>query len=368
MNHRYLRLFAGSICVCLFSSALWADAEPDAPHVLFVRGADRSGGFLEAGNDAARTEQLADINNESTNNGNHGWFEFASLLRSEGYIVEQVTEPLESDAPSTGQTDGAPFPFQSTDLTKYRVIVMGSNNAVYDAVQIDAIDSFVQAGGGVLFISDANFGSDWPDAPNSDQQFLDRFGWTMQQDQGTNVLRRDAGDFVDPANPVLVGVDAFDGEGVSPIVAPISDIVGVRSTIVVRARPGSNTRNNDSTSGQGSSRGVGPQDAALCIGYAGAGRIAGHYDRNTFFNDRGAGTNIGRFDNATYAQNLIRWLAFGEHDRDADFDVDIDDLHIQNQSTVDVNGDGLANSEDIELTMIVTRSRETSDLHNQQTP
>ena len=34
-----------------------------AQTVLFIRGADRSGGFLEADDDAERTEQLADINN-----------------------------------------------------------------------------------------------------------------------------------------------------------------------------------------------------------------------------------------------------------------------------------------------------------------
>ena len=41
--------------------------------ILFIRGAERSGGFLEATNDTQRTEQLADINNASTAAGNHGW-------------------------------------------------------------------------------------------------------------------------------------------------------------------------------------------------------------------------------------------------------------------------------------------------------
>lgn len=41
-------------------------------NVLFVRGADRSGGFLEADNDTGRTEHLADINNHRTFGGKHG--------------------------------------------------------------------------------------------------------------------------------------------------------------------------------------------------------------------------------------------------------------------------------------------------------
>jgi len=40
-----------------------------------------------------------------------------------------------------------------------------------------------------------------------------------------------------------------------------------------------------------------------------AGRIAGHFDRNTFFNTNGAGTDITRFDNLQYALNLFAWLA-----------------------------------------------------------
>jgi hypothetical protein len=75
-----------------------------APVILFIRGADRSGGFLEATNDAGRTEQLADINNASTATGNHGWATLAATLRGAGYIVEQMAEPLEAGAPATGQT------------------------------------------------------------------------------------------------------------------------------------------------------------------------------------------------------------------------------------------------------------------------
>jgi hypothetical protein len=318
----------GTALIVLAAHAAFARAQPqdenevDRPgtqpvRVLFVRGADRSGGFLEGRDDQSRTEQLADITNESTRRGNHGWFEFAESLRVEGFVVEQMIEPLEADAPPQGQTQGAPVAFETMDLDRYAVIVMGSNNAVYQPAQIDAIERYVREGGGVLFISDANFGSDWPDASNSDQQFLDRFGWTIQQDQGTYILRRANGDFIAGDNPILAGVDAFDGEGVSPILVPENDINGVQTTLVVRVKPGVQTRNNDTETGAGSSRAVGPRDAALCIARVGRGRIAGHFDRNTFFNLNGAGTDINRFDNRTYAINLIRFLAFGDGGRSA---------------------------------------------------
>lgn len=269
--------------------------------VLFVRGADRSGGFLEAGNDQGRTEQLADIFNESTSSGNHGWAELRMALEAAGFTVTQVTETAET---SSGPSAGLPVEFDQLDLAQYDVIVFGSNNAVYADAQIDAIEAWIRAGGGALFISDANFGSDWADAPNSDQQFLDRFGLVMNQDFGTYVLRRSNGDFNRPDHPILAGVDAFDGEGVSPIV------VQGAGDVIVRAR--TSTRVNSPPFGnnnQGQTRSVDEFDGALVVLQPDLGRIAGHFDRNTFFNQNGAGTNINRFDNLTYAINLFSWLA-----------------------------------------------------------
>src|SRR5207302_9000318 len=45
------------------------------------------------------------------------------------------------------------------------------------------------------------------------------------------------------------------------------------------------------------------------VAEAGLGRVAIHFDRNTFFNANGAGTSLHRFDNARYAKNLFEWLA-----------------------------------------------------------
>lgn len=51
----YLGLLAVTL---LFVAA--AQASDSTPTILFIRGAERSGGFLEADDDAERTEQLAD--------------------------------------------------------------------------------------------------------------------------------------------------------------------------------------------------------------------------------------------------------------------------------------------------------------------
>jgi len=295
-----------------------------AQTVLFIRGADRSGGFLEADDDAERTEQLADINNASTANGNHGWNELRLALEANGFQTDQMLEPLESGAPTTGQTTGAEIEFGNLDLSAYDVLVFGSNNAVYSEASIDAIESYIRGGGGAIFISDANFGSDWADASNSDQQFLDRFGLIVNQDRGTYSIQRSDDEFLIPDDPIFAGVDRFDGEGVTPF--QIGDLTaGVNADILALAE--GETRLNDGAGGsnRGSTRDAGSNDAAVLFVTADQGRLIGHFDRNTFFNDNGAGTSINRFDNQQYAINLFRAAAgplpvIGDVNLDGDVD------------------------------------------------
>lgn len=313
--------------------------------LLFVRGADRSGGATEGSgvsdpfNIRGYTEQLVDIRdptgpvftNNSTGGGNHSWFELATLLTANGYSVEQTTESVEPGAAATGPTNGVGVTFgigfqsatfadlnanngitQSRTLSDYDVVVFGSNNAVYLPSQIDAVDSYIRGGGGAVFISDANFGSVRGDAQKSDQQFLGRFGVLVNEDRGTYQVNRGDGsggftEFRSPSSPILAGVDAFDGEGVSPFTLPADlstlpadvtaeIIAGVPAGQTVRG-PGNNTRSATTS------------DASILALEAGNGRIIGHFDRNTFFNLNGAGTNINRFDNAQLALNIFEFAA-----------------------------------------------------------
>src|SRR5688572_30592262 len=102
-----------AVLACAFAASVASATEK--PRVLFVRGGDRTGGFLEAKNDEQRTEQLADIDNRSVAQGNHGWWELAQRLREKGYELEQITEGP-ADKP-------APIDLQNLDLAKYDVVV-----------------------------------------------------------------------------------------------------------------------------------------------------------------------------------------------------------------------------------------------------
>ncbi len=266
------------------------------PRILFIRGGAGTGGFLEGGADT----QLSDITNDATTTGNHGWFEFASLLQSEGYTTDQIIEDPDVPVDLPGMT-----------LDNYALIIFGSNNAAYPTAAVDAVESYVRNGGAALFISDANWGSDWDDASDSDQPFVGRFGWEMNQDNGT--YRIDASEYLDPTHPILRGVGAFDGEGVTPITVVDTTVPGVTTTILATAE-GQVRRNT--VDGQGPTSAATANDAALVVANAGSGRVAGHFDRNTFFNANGAGTWLMREDgplnNRLYARNLVRWLVFGD--------------------------------------------------------
>jgi hypothetical protein len=145
----YPMKFLSSICIVL--SLFVSLSAFAAERILFIRGGDGTGGFLEGGGD----DHLCDIDNFNLAGGNHGWAELTSLLRGEGYIVTQIKEGA--------ATAGADLPVDlvSLDLSPYKLIVFGSNNATYGTAAVNKIESFVRNGGGVLFISDANFGSSW---------------------------------------------------------------------------------------------------------------------------------------------------------------------------------------------------------------
>lgn len=276
--------------------------------VLFVRGGSGTGGFINGGGDG----NLSDLFDFNFGLGNSGYGELGMLLAADGYAVQQIVEG------SGG--GGVPIPLLGLDLAQYDVIVFASNNAMYDALAADRVLQYVCAGGSALFISDANWGSSWSDAPNSDQTFLRGFDLRMNQDGGTYALSRSAGDFVVGGvdrgmHPVLAGpdgivgtgddVNGFDGEGVSP--ATVTHFFPGVEPIVLAGAKGLVHRND--SLGNGSFSPATIDDAALVVAEYGAGRVACHFDRNTFFNLNGAGTSLHVLDNAQLARNLFAWLA-----------------------------------------------------------
>ncbi len=108
--------------------------------ILFIRGGSGTGGFIDGGTLAQRDEELADINDFSTAAGNHGWGELANMLRADGFAPQEMIEKPNKPIDLTG-----------IDLTQYKTIIFGSNNADYtpfgDKSMVKALVNYVFAGG-----------------------------------------------------------------------------------------------------------------------------------------------------------------------------------------------------------------------------
>lgn len=278
--------------------------------ILFIRGADRSGAGITGGvNDAQRTEQLSDINNNDESVGNHGWGQLRSLLQSVGYVVSQQTESLENGAPGSGQTQGKAIDLTAINLSQYALVVFGSNNAQdYSKASIDALDAYVRAGGSALFVSDGNWGSSWTDAASSDQLFMSRYGWTMNQDQNAGIKTVSGANLSSSSNGILNNVTSFTGEGVSPITVG-TPAKRQANTIVAGISGLGQVRQNNGN--PGTLRDATGTDAALVTATVASGRVAAIFDRNGWFNGNGNGTDLGKANNQTLALNLFSYLAKG---------------------------------------------------------
>ena len=299
-----ISLAAVPLLLSLSGSGAVTQIAPQSRSVLFIRGADGSGGATEGGTKQQRTEQLGDINNTSTSTGNHGYGTLRALLVGDGF---KVTQLIESSTAITLNT-----------LQANRVVVFGSNNKIYSAAEVKAFHDYVDRGGSALFISDANWGLTWEAAPASDNQFLTRYGAQVYQDSGQLPLmvRSEQGRYMLPGHPVLSGPDGigsksevnrYNGEGVS-LFRITTGSNNYQALAMVSAK-GLLRRLNNSTGKPGALQQAGVGDAAMVFVEKGNARIVGHFDRNTFFNLNGAGTDITKLDNAQLALNIFRYLA-----------------------------------------------------------
>ncbi len=278
-------------CSAILAVACGDNLTTTPPRILFIHGGSGTGGFVEGGAD----EHLSSIHDESTGEYNHGYGQLRGLLEQDGFVVEQVEE-----GPASNNT-----PVDLGVLPGYDVVVFGSNNAVYSVSDAETLARFVRDGGGALFSSDGNWGTFWDKAPNSDQTFLTQFGLIMNQDGGGPTTLAGP-DLVVPDHPIFDGVVlGFSGEGVSPCTLthdPAALATPVRLAIAKEI-----IHRNDAP--DGSLEPPTADDASLSVVDYGAGRVACHFDRNTFFNENGAGVSLVSADNTAYARNLFAWLA-----------------------------------------------------------
>ncbi|MFQ5507462.1 MAG: hypothetical protein ACE5F1_22085, partial [Planctomycetota bacterium] len=288
----------------ILASSVPAQVDPGGRSVLFIRGADGSGGAKSGGSFLQRTEQLSDVHNRSMVPGNHGYGALRDLLMAEGFRVSQWIE--------------SPKLLTRAVLQGHRIIVWGSNNKVLAASEIQAFHAYIDAGGSALFLCDADWGSTFGAAPASDNQLLARYGVTVHQDSGQTprLARSEHGRYLILEHPLLSGPDgaggaddvgSYDGAGIS-LFRIGRGSSGFQAISLVSAL-GMQKRLNTPTGKPGALLPADKNDAAMFVVEKGNARIVGHFDRNSFFNKNGYGSQLAHLDNASLARNIFRFLA-----------------------------------------------------------
>lgn len=196
-------------------------------------------------------------------------------------------------------------------LDDYRVLVLSSNNRGFGPAEQQAVVDFVTAGGGLFVYSDSQFGFD--EGRDSDNDILQHFNMMVMHDNFAGVFTISQ---YTQAHELTDGI-TFKGEGVSLV-----RVLGPPAVILADCQGGNCVLHP--TDGP-----IQANDAALAVAEVGQGRVVVTFDRNTFFNPPGAGTNIAEVDNRAFAQRVITWLAgppIHPADFDEDGDVDLDDF------------------------------------------
>jgi hypothetical protein len=180
-------------------------------------------------------------------------------------------------------------------LQPHGLLVLGSNAKVFAPGEVNAIEGFVRAGGGLVSYADSTFG---PGNVDSDNQVLSRFGLLAAADNfGGPVL---ATTFL--PHPISAGLFlGVRGEGVS-----IIEVVGNATDTITNVCPclsnGGACFPYPVVAPSGS---LNPTYSACAAVSAGLGRVVATFDRNTFFNWPGYGSNILDASNLSYAVNLF---------------------------------------------------------------
>jgi hypothetical protein len=180
-------------------------------------------------------------------------------------------------------------------LSAYGIIVLGSNRRTFAPAEESALEAFVRGGGGLVSYADATFG---PGNVDSDNQVLSHFGLLSAADNfGGPVVASSLS-----PHPISSGVAlGVGGEGVS-----IVEIVGNGIDTITNVAPclanGGACLPYPIVPPSGSAN---PTFSACAAVDANLGRVVATFDRNTFFNFPGYGSNILANSNLAYAINLF---------------------------------------------------------------
>lgn len=203
--------------------------------------------------------------------------------------------------------------FTQSFLKNIDVVILASNQRMFDNSEAKAIKKWVENGGGLVVWSDSGFGGDFKEVGldnsrgrDSDNSITEQFGMYFLTDNGGGnylVQHYTEDHFLNNFNKN--GGVKFRGEGVS--------FVRVSSPAKVLAKAQSGGLGGKLKVNKIDSIFNEETDASLAISEIKKGRVVGLFDRNLFWN-AGAGTQLSHSDNKEFTQRLILWAAKVENE------------------------------------------------------
>lgn len=230
-----------------------------------------------------------------TDTGNRGCSQFKAMVEGEGYTISQYYDQA--------TTLNAAF------LNPFDVVIFGLHQKVWPAAEQAALDTWLQAGGGIMMYSDSAAGGHYgqvginnPTGQTAVNSILSNYGMQVTVDQGGGV--RAYRPISNSDNPIIWNEPVFEGEGVSPVaIDPFGDAVALYpfdDTYKVAGSSISIDARNVTISN--------PEWAVMAYCPVGQGSVIATFDRQPMWNN-GEGSDIDMRDNREILRRIVRYLA-----------------------------------------------------------
>jgi len=225
--------------------------------------------------------------------GKTGCSEFLKLMEGEGFTVQEFYD-------------------QETELTpdflgQFDVVVFGLHQKKWSDTEKQALDSWLQEGGGMLIYSDSAVGGHFgkvglknPIGQEAVNNLITPYGLQVTVDQGGGIRSYS----VESDHPILKDGMVFEGEGVSPVaVDPASKakvLIPFNDEHMVDGKPMKIDARNVTVEN--------PTWAAMALAEVGKGHVIAIFDRQPMWN-AGPGSDITKKDNTEVLRRMMNFLA-----------------------------------------------------------
>jgi len=251
-----------------------------AASVAYIHGDVAADGTVPSGSAEPYDQMLLE------DTGRTGLSMFKNLVESQGHTISQHYD---------ANTD-----LTASFLTSFDVVIFGLHQKIWSVSEKANLDTWLQAGGGVLIYSDSASGGRFnivgaqnPVGQTVTNNLIAQYGMQVTVDQANGVKQTSV---IDSSYSFLPTGLVLEGEGVSPvavgtdpnveILIPFNENVGKTQNITI----------------------ANPSYAALAISTVGQGHVTAMFDRQPMWNN-GPGSDIEEEDNAEVLRRLINFLA-----------------------------------------------------------